>query len=109
MVAVPSNTLSTPRCFASRNRKGNDMKTAEEWIQAYDQDRLGDTERKLSFRSGDLVCAIQLDAMKEGMIRQKVIDAEIARLAAPSFTIAENIELAILNNTAAEQLTKKDL
>ena len=41
------------------------MKTAEQWKEEYNNDRfLNEEPRKLSFRTGDLVRAIQADALR---------------------------------------------
>lgn len=43
------------------------MKTFQEWIKEYRDDQTSDEPRKLSFRNGDLIKAIQLDAYEKGI------------------------------------------
>jgi len=57
------------------------MKSPKQWKDEYWQDsKLDRADRKLSFSNGDLVRAIQLDAMKEGLMRARDIIGDRERL-----------------------------
>ena len=54
------------------------MKTAEQWGKEYYADLgLPFSKRKLKHRNGDFARAIQLDAIKEGMIRAAEITRQV--------------------------------